>query len=640
MKNFFLSISIYLPALFLLNLINYGYSQNSSIDSLIIKASKASGKEKALLYSDISYYTSFNDTELSLEYAQKCLSEALLTGDSLLIAEGYNALTIAHYAQSNFMEALENNRKALEIRLRLGDDYSLLSSYSKMCNCLHELGRYDEAISWCIKALNIAENNDLTRQVGLINNNIAEIFLKQKEYGKAKQYYITSIEIARSENDTLGLAKALMNLGILLKNESKPNQSDSIYQMVQELIAGKGYLDVEAGLYINLGVLYKEWGQTAKSIEYYKKAEEIYHQTGEVYGLSIVYSNLGNSFLEKGNLNEALKYYQQGLELSKRTNSLARMINAYEGVTRYYRTSGNYQMAYLNDSISDVLRDSAFSIEKSKVIEELNTRYETEKKEKQLAEQKIIMAEQEARVQRRNAQLLAVSGGIIILLLLAGIIYRNQKLKQEKLKQQVALEKAETRNRIQEEKLRISRDLHDNIGSQLTFMISSLDNLDYIKDENNRRERISGLTHFAKDTMAQLRETIWAMNSENIGMEQLSGRIAEFINHAKKAYPRINFKIESNPGTKEFSSNQAIHIYRIVQEAINNALKHAEAKNIHFIAVRNEITVVDDGKGFDRNALPAGNGLLNMEKRIQEAGFWLQIDAQPGKGTSVTITFS
>ncbi len=615
------------------------FAQQIYIDSLIMKAKTEKGGEKIRLLSDISYYSSFNDTELSVEYGWKCLEEARNFGDSLLIAEGYNALAIAQFAQSNYRSALESNQAALKIRLSHGDNYSLLSSYSKLGNCHHELGNLDEALKFYLKSMEIAEENELLQHQGLLANNIAEIFKLQENIQRAREYYRRAISIAQQTNDSLGLSKAYTNLGVAEKNRENFEIADSLYNKAFQLIEGKNIRDLEAGLYINFGALYKEWRQSEKSIHYYREAEKIYNSTGEIHGLAIVTANLGNSFLETGRQDSARIYFEKAVNLAEATHSLTRKENATRSLANYYKVTGNYRQAYRYDSIANNLRDSVFNIEKTRIIEELNTQYETEKKEKQLAEQEVKLATQKLQMQRRNIQLAGSFAGLFIMVLLSLFFYRDQKNKQQKLKQQVALEKAETTNKIQEEKLRISRDLHDNIGSQLTFVISSLDNLNYISGDEKRKEKLRQLAQFSKETMAQLRETIWALNSESLTVARLTSKIAEFIHQAKSTFPDIQFEIEPTDSEKKLEANQAIAVYRTMQEAINNAIKHSGASGITFKSDVHQLSVSDNGKGFDLQNVQTGNGLSNMEERIHEAGLKLEVISEPGRGTTVKVFF-
>ncbi|MFK5857488.1 MAG: tetratricopeptide repeat protein [Bacteroidota bacterium] len=614
--------------------------KSTNIDSLIIVADGLHGKEKVILLSDICYFTSFNNTDLSLIYGQKCLDEAKKLGDSLLIAEGYNVLAIVWYMKSDFQKSLDFNQKALQIRLSHGDNYSLLSSYSKIGNSLYELGKYDKAISFYIRSLKLCEENNYYQQIGLMSNNIAEIYKSQNKLEKARKYYHKSIKIANQLNDTIGLSKALINFGVSYLREDKYDKADSIFQIVDAMIAKKNMLDIEGGLMINFGIIYKAKGQLEKSITYYKKAKQIYLVLGEVYGLSIVYSNLGNSFIKQQKYDSALVYIQKGIALAVSTNSLVRLQNAYEGLSYYYQVTNNYRFAFTYDSLANIYKDSIYNIDNTKVIEELSTQYETEKKEKLLVEQKVEIAEQQIEVQTKNLQLLGAFVGILTMIIIGFGIYKNQKNKHEKLRQQVALEKAETINKIQTEKLRISRDLHDNIGSQLTFVISSLDNISHFPDVNIKDEKLAQLADFTKDTMSQLRDTIWAIQSESITIEQLSVKVAEFVNKAKLGFPEIKFKINLSQSQKKMNSTQAINAFRTIQEAINNAVKYANATCITFDASIKKITITDDGIGFDRASIAEGNGLANMENRMEEVGLSTLIISKKGTGTEVSIILS
>mgnify|MGYP000315454022 CR=1 FL=1 len=127
-----------------------------------------------------------------------------------------------------------------------------------------------------------------------------------------------------------------------------------------------------------------------------------------------------------------------------------------------------------------------------------------------------------------------------ILILLSGNeqrIHLNSPPKhlQKEIDLKAALATIKTQNRLQEQRLRISRDLHDNVGSQLTFIISSLDNLKYVtKDTNTKlKEKLSNISSFTSDTIYQLRDTIWAMNKNEISIEDLHTRILSFIEKAK-----------------------------------------------------------------------------------------------------------
>jgi signal transduction histidine kinase len=186
--------------------------------------------------------------------------------------------------------------------------------------------------------------------------------------------------------------------------------------------------------------------------------------------------------------------------------------------------------------------------------------------------------------------------------------------------------------------------LHDNIGSQLTFIISSVDNVKYGFDITNEKldNKLTNISSFAKETIVELRDTIWAMNSNEISFEDLEGRIHNFIEKAKEAKQEITFSfaIDKDLAAKKLSSVEGMNVYRTIQEAINNSLKYANASNIKIKAIKEanqtKITISDDGVGFNEDEINYGNGLNNMKKRIEEIGGKLTIFSSR-KGTTIEV---
>lgn len=232
---------------------------------------------------------------------------------------------------------------------------------------------------------------------------------------------------------------------------------------------------------------------------------------------------------------------------------------------------------------------------------------------------------------------------LIGLLFVAAITYiidsyvRNAYMKKVRL--------FEDEKNIQIERERISRDLHDNIGGYANAMLY---NTELLKNEldNFSRENIIGDLRFAsKEIITSLRETIWALKKTNYSAQDCLIRIRNFVQPFNRYYPSIHFKIEGDASEdKNLSHFTALHIVRIVQEAVSNAIKHAEAKNIKIISkVENEhwvLSINDDGKGFDVDMYSdseIGNGLANMKKRVSETTLQLEINSVPGKGTMINL---
>ncbi|HMI06647.1 MAG TPA: ATP-binding protein, partial [Flavobacterium sp.] len=144
-------------------------------------------------------------------------------------------------------------------------------------------------------------------------------------------------------------------------------------------------------------------------------------------------------------------------------------------------------------------------------------------------------------------------------------------------------------------------------------------------------------------TIVELRDTIWAMNSQAIRFEDLRARILNFIEKAKEAKEEIEFgfTIDDDLNQMELDSVSGMNIYRTIQEAVNNAMKYSGAKQIA-IEVKADgnqirISIRDNGIGFDPKNTEAGNGLTNMEKRMGDIGWTYKLESETGKGTTITL---
>ncbi|MBC3757892.1 ATP-binding protein [Hyunsoonleella sp. SJ7] len=200
--------------------------------------------------------------------------------------------------------------------------------------------------------------------------------------------------------------------------------------------------------------------------------------------------------------------------------------------------------------------------------------------------------------------------------------------------------------KLYEQRLKISRDLHDNIGAQLTFIISSIENLPYgfkISD-SKLKAKLQSISAFTKETIYELRDTIWAMNKNKISLEDLQVRISNFVEKANAHADGTKFTFSVDDAISkdiEFGAIKGMNIYRIIQEAINNAFKYADAEHVSVSILdakdNLEIKVEDDGKGFDPKAVEGGNGLNNMKKRAKEIGATINIESELGKGTNISV---
>ncbi len=385
---------------------------------------------------------------------------------------------------------------------------------------------------------------------------------------------------------------------------------------------------------------------------YFQECLKIDKQVGEKKQIADTYCNLGNLAIFQKDYAAAKEHLNASISLLKEINQKPNLITAYEILVDLYQREGKLKEALAAEFEKEKTYQAVISEKKEAALAEFKILYETQKKEQQLAENKVLLLQNEAKSRRNNYLLIALSIVVFFVALVGYLLYRQQKAKihqQEKefeLKSAIAL--IEKQNELQEQRLSISRDLHDNIGSQLTFIISSVDNIKYAFDIQNQKldNKLQNISNFAKSTIIELRDTIWAMNSNEISIEDLRARILNFIEKAKTAKEDIDFQFTIDEQLLNLKLNAVfgMNVYRVLQEAINNAVKYANPTQItiHFSQVDGKVKIIitDNGVGFDVENVTKGNGLLNMEKRIESIGGAYSLQTELGKGTTISIILS
>ena len=230
---------------------------------------------------------------------------------------------------------------------------------------------------------------------------------------------------------------------------------------------------------------------------------------------------------------------------------------------------------------------------------------------------------------------------LIAVILIAGTTYSINRY--NKIKYRKKMMELQAEHKLQTERERISRDLHDSLGAYANAVLYNTELLQKKLGPSESYELMNDLKFASKDIITSLRETIWALKKDNYTAEDCLLRLRNFIQPFSRYYPHIHFSVEGKaPAGMQLNHTHALNIVRIVQEAVSNSIKHAEAKNIILQSGdekgRWKLTISDDGKGFDYGAakdIEAGNGLHNMQKRSDDSGFYFSIISTDG--TTVTI---
>lgn len=613
------------------------------IDSLKIATTKGNVNNRCnslLLLSDEYSNTNLN---VALRYAKMSLDQAKKAKNDTLLAISYNSIANTYQYKSKLDSALIFHEKALHHRKKINDTIGIADSYNNLGIAYDSMGLFSESLHNYFRALYFYDKKKDLEKLAMTYTNIGIIYKTQKEYQKAFQYYKKANELYKKTKSDFGITVSSGNLGSILIDFGKYNESIKYSQIAKEGYEKMGY-DRYVGYPVsNIAVVYDSLHRFEEANKNYIQAIKLHEKYLNSYEVANICNAYAKCLIKQKKFKESILMSDKAKEFSKKVSAFFLEVNANHNLAKANSKLGNFEEAYKYSNLYTTGIDSLFKTEKTKAIFELETKYNTEKKEK-------LLIQKEAEVKQRNALLIVLTVLVISAILLGYLFYRQQKLKNKQQEQEFQLKSAiaqiESQNKLQDQRLSISRDLHDNIGAQLTFIISSVDNIKYVFDLENTKldSNLQTISNFTKSTIVELRDTIWAMNNDEISFEELKMRIFNFIEKAKIATEEIEFKfnIDENLSQQKFTSVKGMNVYRTIQEAINNSIKYAKATKITIDvkSITDEINIIisDNGTGFDPNSVVPGNGLQNIRKRIKDIGGTFALQSEVEKGTTISLT--
>ncbi|WP_159946876.1 tetratricopeptide repeat-containing sensor histidine kinase [Polaribacter septentrionalilitoris] len=584
-------------------------AQNNNYLDAILSLEKKNSKESFLdTILSIKYDKALTNTKKYLSLITKAETIAKELNSKKFLADVYKKKSLAYFFSSKLELAIQNTILASNIYNELNDFENYADSYINL--------------GWQIK------NRDLEKAIFYMNKGIKTL---EKEV-----------------SSTYRLIGAYNNYGVL---KQRKNQLDSaLYYHKKSLslcLKNKDSIGIPFAQ-THIGEVYLKKKMYSKAKKEFFNALKIRQKRNDLYGITDSYLYLGDLFFAKKDYTKSLKYFKLSEKLAIQNSYYPLRKYATEYIYKNYENKNDVKNALNYFKILTKLNDSILNKQTNSKIAELEVEFDTKDKEIQIANQKKELLEKELAIKNRTLYSVLLGASLLILGIVFFSVYKRNQLKKKQLQKEIDLKDAlaaiKTQNRLQEQRLRISRDLHDNIGSQLTFIISSIDNLKFIsKDANQKlKDKLSNISSFTSETIHQLRDTIWAMNKSQITMEDIHSRILSLIEKAKLATENITFEVNYNiDDSTSFSSLAGMNIFRVVQEAINNAIKYAEASKIT-IAINEKnnellIAIDDNGNGFDIKTVSLGNGLSNMEKRMSEINGKVKIESEIKKGTNIQI---
>ncbi len=572
--------------------------------------------------------------------------------------------------------------------------YGIASSLYQLGNAYTAKSLYTEAESTYREAIPYCMNDGRTQKLlPVICNNLGRLYHIRGDLSKAAMAYYQGILLAENYFPDVDMDYAYSNLAaILIQMGRPPDQSRYYLNKAETGARKKNNYYVLSNVIINTGITYNNVKQWDSSIRYFEKALAIgrAHKLPEV--IYLAYTNLGIALLEKNMPGQALiclekadsisrddqidlsymnstaatlgaaymqlKRYKEAEKVLLQTRSRAMVLQqpliireTHWSLARLYAATGNYEKAYKLTQAYISLNDSISGREIINNVNQIEVKFRTAEKDKELIRKQLLITSQERDLQRKNFWITtAVSAALIILLLSVGLYSRHRTRRRlldeqlSNLKQQQEIGRLKAMMEGEEnERNRIARELHDGIGG---LIAAAQLNAAVLKQDHNdvtESDAYNKLREILDDIGNEIRKTAHNMMPEILLHHNLPEAIRHFCRHIGQNR-ELHIDVQAYGSFELLTDEYRLSVYRIVQELIHNVVKHADATQVLMQIIMHppvlSITVEDNGQGFNTDQRGNGAGLMNLQNRIQNMNGTLSMKSKPGQGTSVYIEIS
>lgn len=596
------------------------YNTKGQYDSALInlfKAEKELIKHKsnkvARIYCDIGYAYLYKGVPDSVRYyTQKAINNATTGGDTISLITSYSLLGIVSRRENDYPKALEYYIKAARL-------YEQQAKWQKLVT------------TWC---------------------NIAVLYTDWKKNDKAIEFAHKAINVAREKklsNDVL--SRAYLILGKPLNNIHQPQKAIDMYKKALP------YLEVDnlkSACLFGLTSTYYELNLRDSASYYLKQLEDMFSQSQSLKTNTYYYFKGKISMREKM-YDKAIDYYEAGLELQKKKRGTVEIesVDIYRNLSlAYEKGPKNYQKALYYKDIAFNLQDSIYQKSHNESMSDYYARFQTAEKELEIAR---LQTEQKELYYRN---LLVIGGFIIIVILLTVALLYNRvlRLKKEKEKAVISqrMEQKETEflalqnemeqrltrkyiNGLETERQRLAGELHDDVCNSLLALEMSI--RAEFKNTNDLPHQVYELSEISR----RIRNVSHELMPPVFQYASIDEMLYDYLMHLKpRQNAEINYHSTEGINWNLIPREIGFEFYRIVQEAVNNAVKYAEANcievNLQLNRQNLSVTISDDGKGFDTNKKVRGIGLNTIAQRVSSINGSLDLVSEIGKGTQMEIS--
>jgi two-component system sensor histidine kinase UhpB len=547
----------------------------------------------------------FDSVEIAASLA---IEAAAFSKDNFVVTKALNFIGLAKTQKGDYSNAVATLLKCQKLSEEINDSITLAGCLGNIANVHGYMKNDREALRYHFMSLKQKIHNKTSREVAVSYSNIGFSYRSLSKLDSAKYYYLKAYQIADSLHENFLLSTIANNLSDLY--EANNNLDSSLYYSnisFEKNVLLKNQLSMILNLY-QRSSLYLKMAKEKKMPSYYQKALEDANE-----GLTLAQKNMDQEKIARGYRNISL---------------------AYEGLNKLEPSLRFLNLSYdLNDSI----KNDKFSGQ----IAEMQTRFDTEKKQSEI---NLLNSEKEInsiKLSRRQTLNYSLASIVFLILVSSGFIYRNVQKKRIVEKKVAILEK---QNAIESMRGKIASDVHDDMGAGLTKMgLFSEQLLQSTTVTEKEKQLLKKISLQSKEVIDGMREIIWSSNPANDNLKSMLGFMRQYIDRffdGTNIRPFVNFPHQI--GEVVLHPEVRRNLFLILKESLNNAVKYSGSDKIDIdFSNENEnfnLNIKDYGKGIDdKNKDDFSNGLRNMQVRAEQIQSAFKIITSPGNGVQIFI---
>ncbi len=564
------------------------------------------------------------------------------------IFEAYLALAATYLHKNDYPKATRAYQYALTYSVKTHTPHHNICRALNGTGYMYLLqGDYRQAAQHLFTAAQIGEahvRKDTTIATQLIGvyNNMSSALIELKEYDKALYYLNRAEIIAQHTPGNPRLATIWNNMAIVYNKTGKKDTSWQYGSKALELAREYGYYHAEYTVLQTLATILLDHNQPAKAIPYLEATLQIKGNSNASYAARTFYL-LGYAYDLTGQNSRAEYYFGEALKKAKESKAADIALHTQTQLANLYNENGDYRNAFLHLYASYLLRDSLMHQDKTTTVHQLEIRYRTTQKDYEIAQKQLLLKEQERLLQQKNIWLGGIAGGASILVILLLVIRRNYRHRMRLQTQQQEINNLKATIKGEEkERTRIARELHDGIAGMITAVKMNFTAVQNAHPFLRDTAQFHDAMHLLEETAHEIRHTAHNLTPEILVQHELPDAIDLFCRQVQKS-SKLNISFLAYGSFDHLGEDFKLSVYRIIQELINNVVKHALATHAIVQLSRHDhifgLTVEDDGIGMDSNQQKNGIGLQHLQSRVKSLNGRLTVETSPGKGTTIYIEF-